>query len=110
MNAVLSILPDKAWFVLLVVFTVGALELFGKRLERGETRGRKTIASTLLLAFVALVAIGVLEFSGAGAFTFRSLSMFLTGAAGLGILVGLLLTVRGASRSAEERRMLARDL
>src|SRR5262249_40367532 len=110
MNAVLDMLPDKAWFVVLVVFTVGVLEVFGKRLESGETRGRKTIAGSLIVAFVGLIAIGVLQYAGASAVTFRSLSMFLIGAAGLGILVSLLLTTHGPTRSAEERKMLARDL
>ncbi|HUO94559.1 MAG TPA: hypothetical protein VMU22_16655 [Rhizomicrobium sp.] len=99
---------DAVVFAALVVFTVMSLEMFGAWLERGADIARsRLVALALALVFAAAVIGGLVDYAFVGAPNFLNLALFLTGAAGLGILPAL---VFRRDRDKELRRIAALDL
>jgi protein-S-isoprenylcysteine O-methyltransferase Ste14 len=100
-------------FAVSVVFTVCSLELLRHRMERGPGgKARPATNATgaaLGLVFLAMAGFGIAVTIIAGRVTFLSLGLFLTGAAGLGILLDLMIRARSGGAQ-EMRRIVARDL
>jgi hypothetical protein len=118
MTDLIAALPPKAVsmavFFASVAFAVGSLELFRAWLERGAQDGKRrradAIAAVLGLVFAAMIAGGIFGFATVGK-AFIPLALFLTGAAGLGILIELIVRLhRGKLETDEMRRVLAQDL
>jgi len=110
MIALLQLVPDWAWFTGGIVFAVGGLELFRVWIENkgaGRRGAMALIATGMGAVFLAMLTAGVVEYLRSGRTTFQDLSFFLTGAAGLGILLDLVIRHRPSS---EMRRSLAQDL
>jgi hypothetical protein len=118
MMDLIAALPPKAVsmavFFVSVAFAVGALELFRVWLERGaqehKRRSANMIAAVLGLVFAGMIAGGLAGFATVGK-AFIPLALFLTGSAGLGILIELIVRFhRGKLETDEMRRVLAQDL
>jgi len=101
-------------FVGCTVFTVISLTVFRRWLERGPRAEKSTanlIASVLGVIFAAMLAGGVVDYVAASTVNFLNLALFLTGAAGAGILAETIIGFhRGTLDNDELRRMAARDL
>ena len=118
MTDLIAALPPKtvamAVFFVSVAFAVGSLERFRVWLERGsqtdKRRGANLIAALLGLVFAGMIAGGTAGFAAVGK-AFIPLALFLTGTAGLGILIELIVRFhRGKLETDEMRRVLAQDL
>jgi lipoprotein signal peptidase len=102
-------------FVGCTVFAVISLTVFRGWLERGP-RAEKSATANLIAAalgaiFAAMLAGGVADYVAAGAVNFLNLALFLTGAAGAGILAETIIGFhRGTLDNDELRRMAAHDL
>ena len=118
MMDLIAALPPKAVsmavFFASIAFAVGSLELFRIWLVRGsqadKRRGANLVAAVLGLVFAGMVAGGLFGFAMIGK-AFIPLALFLTGAAGLGILIELIVRFhRGKLETDEMRRVVAHDL
>lgn len=112
MNGVASLIFSRAGetilFTAIIVFTVTSLAIFGESLERGMSRARaRTVAFVLAIIFSAMATGGGASYLIASELHFLNLAFFLTGAAGTGILLSLMLH---RSSEAEMRRIAALDL
>ncbi|HUC60317.1 MAG TPA: hypothetical protein VMF53_00015 [Alphaproteobacteria bacterium] len=99
---------DAVVFTALVVFTVTSLTALESRRERSTDFAQiRRVALVLAALFWLMMIGGIADFAIAGALNFLNLAFFLTGAAGLGILTGLMFQ-RDADK--ELRRIAASDL
>lgn len=104
--------PDTAGqaaiFATIVIFTVLSLEGLRVYAERGADAGRvRTLSVALGLVFLALAAGGGASLYDSGRAGLANLGAFLSGTAGIGILIGLAI---GIGRQRELRRIASQDL
>jgi hypothetical protein len=108
-----SFVPDWAWFAGSTVFAVLALELYrvwsAKRPLAPKFSAVEWVGAALGVVFAVMVAAGALDYFVVHKATFYNLSLFLSGAAGLGVLLDLVIKRRRGDPD-ELRKMLAHDL
>ena len=98
---------EAVLFAAIVVFTVVSLEMLRMWIARGaEAAQSRIVAALLALIFLGLAAGGIVDYAFVGKPNFINLAVFLTGAAGLGILPSLIFR----DKDQEIRRMAAHDL